>query len=232
MALAPVLAAQKAPVEGANARKFYEELISAPLVPLRDKADIQESLKATEKRLEQADKSIPQMQARIKEADGWLVTQKSEVDGLKNLANVAKNEKREADKLALEGQIKQLDLVENYLRRMRDIRYSELNVAKAQKDLVSAEVEVYRAEAEAQNKIDSIRTAGADNPNLSKIVLEGTQAGEKLLNRMKAMAEKNQDVAGQSKQLAERRLDLAEARSKLVTEDRIRAAAAGLSKKK
>ena len=47
---------------------------------------------------------------------------------------------------------------------------------------------------------------------------------------MKAVAEKNEDVLGQTKKLADRRIDLAQARNKLLTEDRIKEFAADMKK--
>jgi hypothetical protein len=65
---------------------------------------------------------------------------------------------------------------------------------------------------------------------LARIVLDGAQAGENTLKLMKAMADRNNDVASRIKQLADRWIDLAEARNQLPSEDRIRAAAASMSK--
>lgn len=47
---------------------------------------------------------------------------------------------------------------------------------------------------------------------------------------MKTMGDRNNDVASRMKQLADRRIDLAEARSKLLSEDRIHTAAARMNK--
>lgn len=227
---ASLLAAQQPPAEDAQAKKFYEDLIRTPIVPQRSAEDIQDDLNAAEKRMQQTDKAIDQAKARIKESEGWITTQKSEQDALKAKINAAKKEKREPDKLALEAQQKQLELVEDYLKKWKAIREAELDVAQAQKDLLNSEMKVYRSESDLKNKVDRIKTAGPQDPNLGKIVLDATQTGEDTLKAMETMASKNEDVAGRMKRLAERRLELAQARNKLMSEDRIRGAAASMQK--
>jgi hypothetical protein len=78
VATVPVLVAQQAG-EDAQAKKFYEDLIQAPIVPTRIAADIQSDLSAAEDDMQQVDKAIPEAQARVKEAEGWLATQKGEI---------------------------------------------------------------------------------------------------------------------------------------------------------
>jgi hypothetical protein len=178
--------------------------------------------------MQDVDKGVAGAQARIKEADGWLATQKAETDGMKAKLEAAKKDKREADKITLEGQLKQMDLVDEYLKKTKDIRVSELDLAKSQKELVGAQTKALQAELEMNRKVDSIKTAGA--AGLSKTVIDAAQAGENTLRLMKAMAEKNEEVIAQMKKLADRRIDLAQARNKLLSEDRIRAVAADMKK--
>lgn len=225
----PTLIAQQAG-EDAQARKFYEDLIRAPIIPTRSAGDIRADLSAAEQDMQHADKAIPEAQTRVQEAERWLTTQKGESDALKAKISAAKKEKREADKISLEGQRKQLELVEEYLKRTKAIRETELDLAKAQKELAAAEMKVYQAEDDLNKKKEAIQNARPSEPNLAKIVLEGAQAGENALKLMKTMADRNNDVASRMKQLADRRIDLAEARNKLLSEDRIRAAAASMKK--
>ncbi len=228
--LIPVLAAQQPPAAANAQPKFYEELIRAPIVPPRSADEIQGDIKIAEQNKQEIDKATAGVQARIKEADGWLSANKTDMDGLKAKINVAKKEKREADKLTLEGQLKQLDLVNDYLKKTKDIRNSEMDLTKAQKDLVDAQQKVYRSELELTKKQAAIKSAGPTDPNLAKTVMDATQAGENTLKLMKSMAEKNEDVVGQMKKLADRRIDLAQARNKLLSEDRIRSAATEMKK--
>jgi len=69
-----------------------------------------------------------------------------------------------------------------------------------------------------------------DAPDFAKTVLEAAQAGEATLQLMKTMADKNTDVAGKMKRLADRRVGLVQARNKLLSEDRIRRAASAIAK--
>jgi hypothetical protein len=225
LVLVPALAAQQPAGQGAPPKKFYEELIKTPIVPPRSADEIQGDVRTAEQNAQQIDKATSAVQARIKEADGWIAANKGEMDGLKAKISIAKKEKREADKLTLEGQLKQLDLVDEYLKKTKDIRNSEMDLTKAQKELVNAQKKVYQSELELTKKEGAIKSAGPASPNLTKTVLDATQAGESTLKLMKAMAEKNEDVVGQMKKLAERRIDLAQARNKLLSEDRIRSVA-------
>jgi hypothetical protein len=230
LAMAPVLAAQQSPGADAPAKKFYEDLVRTPIIPQRSAGNIQDDLKTAEKNTHEVDKAIADTQARIKESEVWLATNKSETDGLKAKLNVAKKEKREADKITLEGQLKQLDLVDEYLKKTREIRGAELDLAKSQKELVGAQIKVYQGELDLNKKTDAIKNAGPAAANLSKTVLDAAQAGENTLKLMKTMTDKNEDVVGQMKRLADRRIDLVQARNKLLSEDRIRSIAAGMKK--
>jgi chromosome segregation ATPase len=160
LALAPILAAQQPATS--DAQKFYESLIRTPIVPQRDAGDIQEDLNAAGKRMQQTDKAADQAQARIKESEGWLATQKREMDALKDKTNAAKKEKREADKLTLEAQQKQMELVEDYLKKTKSIREAELDVAKAQKDLINSEMKAFRSESDLKDKVDRVKSAAPE----------------------------------------------------------------------
>jgi len=210
------------PVSG---EKFYEELIRTPIVPQRSTEDIQADTSAAEKDMHQIDKSIAGAQARVKEAEGWIATQKTEIEALKKQADTAKKEKREADKLMLEAQRKQLELVQDYLKQMIEIREAELDLAKSQKDLVNAEMKVYQAERDLAKKADAMKKGQPAGPDFTKTVLEAAQAGEATLQLMKTMADKNADVAGKMNRLANKRVGLVQARNKLLSEERIRRAA-------
>lgn len=228
LAMAPVLPAQPAPAAADPNKKFYEDLIKTPIVPQRSADLIQGDLKTAQNNLQELDKAIADAQNGIKESEGWLAANKKEVDGLKAKLDAAKKEKREADKITLEGQLKQMDLVDQYLKKTKDIRGAELDVAKSQKELVGAQTKAYQSELDLSKKTAAIKSAGPDG--LSKSVIDAAQAGENTLKLMKTMAEKNEDVLSQMKKLADRRIDLVQARNKLLTEDRIKSVAAEMKK--
>ena len=231
MAMATLNAAQQPQGEEARPKEFYEELIRTPIVPPRNSEDIQEDRSAAEKDMQQIDKAIPDAQARIKEADGWMAKLKVEMDGVKTKINAAKKDKRDADKVTLEAQQKQLQLVEDYLKKMKAIREAELDLAKAQKDLVTSELKTYQAESDLQKKAAAMKATDPKAPGAAKAVLDAAQAGENTLKVMKDMASKNEDVAGRAKRLADRRLELVQARNKLLSEDRIQGALANIQDK-
>jgi len=208
------------------AEKFYEELITTPVVPQRDREDIRGDLEAAERQLQQINKTISDYQARKKEAAGWVTTQRAEIEDLSKQVKAAKKEKREADRLTLDAQRKQLELVRDYLRQMSRIRDVELSVAQAQKDVVNSEIKVYQAELDLKNRVDAIGKGQASDPDFVKITIEAARAGETTLRLMKELADKNANVAGRMKQLADGRVNLVQARNKLLSEERIRNAAA------
>lgn len=222
---APSLNAQVKPGEDAEAKEFYEELIRTPIVPQRSSGDIKDDLSVAEKDMQQVDAAIAESQERIKEAQGWLATQKKEIDRLKDKIKAAKKDKREADKLTLEAQKKQLELVEEYLKKTKEIRDAELDYNRAQKEKVGAEIKVYQGELDLKNRVDAIRNSAPEDPNLSRIVFDAAQAGENVLKLIKTMADKNKNVSDRMKKLADRRIKLAQARNKLLSEERIRQAA-------
>jgi hypothetical protein len=110
------------------------------------------------------------------------------------------------------------------------VQFHLVSESVSQKERISAEINVYQSELNLKKRVDAIRNAGQEDPNLSKIVIDAAQAGEDVLKLMKTMADKNQNVASQMKNLADRRLKLAEARNKLLSEDRIREAAAKMNR--
>jgi chromosome segregation ATPase len=226
----PMLSAQAPAGNDAQAKKFYEDLIKSPIIPQRSADAVRADLDDGGKKLLAADTAIADAQGRIKEAEGWLATNKSEMDALKAKINTAKKEKRESDKVTLEGQQKQLDLVDEYLKKTKDLRDAELDIAKAQKELVSAQTNVCKAEEELRKQSEGIKSVGPTDPNLTKTVLAAASAGESTAKVMKALADKNQDYAGRLTRLADRRIDLVQARNKLLSEDRIRSFAASSQK--
>jgi chromosome segregation ATPase len=201
---------------------FYEAIIRAPIVPQRDEEAIKSDLENAKKQIQQCDKSIKDAETKVSEAKGWIDTLKKEVDGLNDQIKMAKKEKRDADKLTFEAQKKQLELVEDYLKKMKNVRDGELDLAKSHKDLMNAEAQAYEAELDLRKKADSLKNSRPSDPDLSKLAMEATQAAENTLRLMKTMAGKNADVAGRLTNIADRRVELVQARNKLVTEDRIR----------
>ena len=207
-----------------DSNRFYEALIRAPILPQRDAEAIQSDLENKQRQITQSEKAITDAEAQVNEAKGWISTQKKEIDALKAKIKTAKKEKRDADKVIMEGQKKQLELVADYLKKTKEVRDSELDLAKSQKDLMNAEAEVYEAELDLRKKADSLMSSTPSDPNLPGLALEATQAAENTLMLIRAMADKDESVAGRIKKIAERRVDLVKARNRLLTEDRIRKA--------
>jgi hypothetical protein len=89
---------------------------------------------------------------------------------------------------------------------------------------VDAEIKVYEAELDMRKKADSLKNSTPSDPNLSGLALEATRAAENTLMLVKARADQNAIVAGRMTKVADRRVDLGQARNKLLTEDRTRKA--------
>lgn len=212
------------PAAGPDAGPFYEALIRTPILPMRAAADIQADFDVVDKDLRTVEREAAAAQARIQEADGWLSRHKVFIDDVKAKTGAAKKDKREADKVALEAQQKQLELVQDYLKRMKSLREAELDLARAQKDMLNAQSKALRAEDELRKKYEAIKAAGPKDPGIVKLVLETATFGQTTMQFVKAAAEKNTEVTGRARKLADRRVDLAEARNKVLTEDRIRKA--------
>ena len=86
-------------------------------------------------------------------------------------------------------------------------------------------MKVYEAELGLKNRVEAMNKGEASDPDFVKTTIDAAQEGEATLRLMKALAEKNADVAGRMKQLADRRVSLVQARNKLLSEQRIRNAA-------
>jgi len=214
--------APAAPAEGPN--KLYQDVIKTPLVPPRSQDEIRQDQKRAEEDTERANKSIADAQARVKEAEGWVKAHKLEMDQLKKKIDAAKKEKRDSDKIMLEAQFKQLELVEDYLRRMQDVRSVEVEVAGAQKDLANSRKKAAEAELDLTGKADAWKQAPPSDPTFFQKARTASEAGANTLRAMREMADKNTDVASRFKKLADKRVALVEARNRLLSEDLIRAA--------
>ena len=224
LVMGPVLGAQRPPDEDVLAKDFYEDLIRTPMVPQRPVEDIWGDLTAADEEMRQADMDIADAKAGVKETERWLAALEREMDAVKAGIHAAKKEKLDADQLTLGGQLNQLELVEEFLKKTRVVRDAEVDLAQFQKDLVSAEVKVYQAELDLKRRAEAIQSAGPESTDLAKIVLDAAHEGENVLKLMKARADRNEDAAGRMTRLADRWIDLAQARNKLLTEDRIRSA--------
>jgi len=218
--------AQQAPA----ADPFYESVIRAPIIPARAAADIQADLDAADKNRKAAEKAIADAHARVKEADDWSTQQRALIEDVKAKAAAAKKEKREADKVALDAQQKQLELVLEYLKKTKSAREAEMDLAQAQKDQLDAQYKALTAEDDLRKSVERIKTAGPKDPSIAKTVMNTVSLAQTTLQLMKTASDKNADVAGRAKRLADRRIELADSRNKLITEDRIRKAVESMGK--
>lgn len=205
---------------------FYEELLQARIIPARSEDAIRNEMRDVQKAQEQSGQPIAAAQKRVQEADGWLAKLKTQSDDVKNKLNLAKKEKRESDKVTLEAQQKQLNLVDDYLKKMKSVREAELDVATTHKGVLDAQVKALQGEMDLAKKTEAVKAAGAKAPNIATLATAAMKSADTALQAMKASSDKSQDYAGKMKQLNDKRLDLAQSRSKLATEDRIRAAVA------
>lgn len=227
---AAVVVALLVPAAFAQDTPFYEELIRKPIIPDRNAGEIEADLDAARAKAQQSDQPISDAQARVKEADGWLSQIKSEIDRVNGDIDSAKREKRNADKMASDAQKKQLELVQDYLKKVKSSRETQLDVAKTQKDAHNAQVKALEAEAAAKKKLDAFRALGPDDPNLTNVFLAAMKSGENALQRWRDWAQKNADVADLTRRVADRWLDAESARGKLFSEARIKGSLAGVNR--
>mgnify|MGYP000947947526 CR=1 FL=1 len=205
-----------------DAAPFYEPLIRKPIIPDRNAGEIEADLDAARTKAQQSDQPISEAQARLKEADGWLSQIKGEIDRVNGNIDLAKREKRNADKMALDAQKKQLEMVQDYFKKVRSSRDAQLDVARNQKDASNAQVKALEAEAAAKKRLDTFRSLGPDDPNLTNVFLDAMKSGENALQRWRDWAQKNLDVAELTRRVADRWLDAESARGKLFSEARIK----------
>jgi hypothetical protein len=209
--------AQQAPAgsQPERGQKFFDEVVRAPLIPARSPDEIRADIERAKEDARRAESAKVTAEAAVKQADNWVRIQKAEVDLIKKKMDAAKKDKRETDRITLEGERKKAELLMDFLNRRKNLSSAELDLAKAEKELAEAKQKAYEQEREFAVRREARDKAGDAEFVQASVTAADTQ--EKAIRALKAMADSNKEVADREKKVFDSTLDLFEVRRKLVT---------------
>jgi hypothetical protein len=144
-------------------------------------------------------------------ADGRQRIMKEETKTTKVRRDVAKRDKNEAARAALDSAVKRQENEQRYLEHLRDALRADADYLNAERDAAAKRASALELELEAAEKHAAI-SAGRQDP---ATVSDYRALLRRLLEAQKASAERWQDASAKRKAVAERRLKQLESLSKL-----------------
>lgn len=148
--------------------------------------------------------------------DGVMEVNKRQIELIKSREDFAKQEKREADRLAEQTRRKQAELAQKMLERRKDLREAETEVAEAAEQAAEARQKALEAElALAEKRAEYQRAAPGDTARVRMLAREVTQLERRTLEGREDAAGKERTYADRARKLAQRRLSLHDAQEKL-----------------
>jgi chromosome segregation ATPase len=184
------------------------------VIPVRTQEEIQADVQRADEALQKSKESAAAAQKRVAESDGWLRTQKAEIQSIDKKIDVAKKDKQETEKIQLEADKKSAQLVEAFLGKMKSVREAELDLAKTQSEMIQMQKAAWNAELEWSRKRDAAMKAG--EAQFRQAGQAALAAQKDAIRQLKNSADKEQDLAGKRKRVGDARLDLFDAREKLI----------------
>jgi hypothetical protein len=139
------------------------------------------------------------------------VTQ-NEIKLVEQKLDLAKDEGREAEKLALEAEKKGLEELKRFHERERELRKAEAELAKARIERADAARKALELERELMSQRERSGGMGLASTSQSQVLAE---MEERTLKAQKDLFDRDRRVADREKSVIERRLQLFDARKKL-----------------
>jgi len=140
------------------------------------------------------------------------------VDNINDRKDAAKDSKRDSEAMSLKIEAKANKNAVDLLKRLRDLRETEVDMAKLEEEHADMTIRGLELESDLQGKRSdygwqSYEGAGVLTQNTSSQVLDELEVS--LLKMQEKLADKSQDVASKQKDVVKRRMKLHEAQLKL-----------------
>ncbi len=186
------------------------------VVPPRQEGDISRDREDAETAARTADEWIVMAKSRGARAAAQVDVKKSEVENIKARIKAAKEAKNEAEQKDLERQQKELELAQKRLERIRDMRGAEVDYAQAAKATAQARVQLFAAERgllDARRQMEEAGSNASSAEQLEKFLSRKVEVGKaetRVLDAIKELAGKREEVAKKAKELADRRTAIQE----------------------
>jgi hypothetical protein len=145
-------------------------------------------------------------------------SREASVDDMNRRKNSAKDNKRDAEETSLKIEAKANKQAVDLLKRLRDLRKTEVEAAKIEEDHADLTIRVFQLESELQSKRSeygwqSFGGAGDLTQNTAHQVVDELEVS--LLKLQEKLANTTKDVASKQKDVVKRRMKLHEAQLKL-----------------
>ncbi len=155
---------------------------------------------------------------RLRQIASAIASRESSIDDINNRKDDAKDDNRESAETSLKIEEKANKRAIDLLKRLKDLREAEVDVAKSEEDHADMKILVLQRESDLQQKRSeynwpSIASTGDLARNTASRVLRELEVD--LLELQKDLASATQNVASKQKKVVEQRMKLHEAQTKL-----------------
>ena len=155
---------------------------------------------------------------RLKQIASAIDSRESSIDQIKNRKDDAGDDNRKSEEKSLKIEEKANEKAIDLLKRLKNLREAEVDVAKSEEDHADVAILVLQRESDLQEKRSeynwpSIASTGDLARNTASEVLRELEVN--LLELQKDLASATQNVASKQKKVVEQRMKLHEAQTKL-----------------
>lgn len=204
-----------------NAQEQTQSILTDPrmvVIPTRTIDEISNDLDNAKATKQLADYRRLQAETRLAQVDGTIETRKNTLSDVDRRKNEAKKANKKSELMALDIEKKANQQTIELLNKLKDLRKTEVEEAKADAELSDVESSALELESQLITKrmeYDSLSYTGAGDLTLGTTQQVLRELEIKLLKLQKEQAEATQKVASRQKEIIGRRMKLHEAQLKL-----------------
>ncbi|MBK7141827.1 MAG: hypothetical protein IPH75_07090 [bacterium] len=204
-----------------NAQEQRLSMLTDPrmvVIPTRTVDEINNDMENARAGKQLADYRRVQAETRLAQVDGTIEGRKVTLGDVDRRKNEAKKAKRETEVMALEIEKKANEQAINLLNKLKDLRKTEVDEAKADAEWAEIDFTALQLETELVRKrteFDSLNAAGAGDLTLTTSQQVLRELEVRLLKLQQQRAESTQKLASKQKDIISRRMKLHEAQLKL-----------------
>lgn len=218
--LLPLMALAAAPLAAQEIADTQLDPVAADtflvLVPYRPMTEIRAELDRVRSARQDAEAERQRSEEQERRVDAVMEVNKRQIELIKSREDFAKKEKREADRAAERVRREQAELVQKMLERRKQLRETEVNVARAEQQASEARGKALETELSLADKRQQLeRLPRADTAQIRLLRREVSQLERRTLQARAEAADKERAHAERARQLAQRRLSLHDAQEKL-----------------